>query len=107
MTGRDLTALREALALDHYQFATVLGVHPSSIYRWESQKRNQVGLDRGSERIVVRLFEALFVNTKEPERAREVGGKLGETVRTMMIAKGDLGGLIVILNFIVENTHHG
>lgn len=93
--------------MDHYQFATVLGVHPSSVYRWESNKRGQVGLDRGSERIVVPLYDALFVNTKEPERAAHLGAKLGEMVRTQMIARGDLGGLIVILTFIVENKTNG
>ena len=36
MTGARIRALREALAFDHYQFARLMGVHFSSVYRWET-----------------------------------------------------------------------
>ena len=36
MTGRQIGKLRARLDLDAFAFAAVLGVHVSSIYRWEA-----------------------------------------------------------------------
>lgn len=35
MTGADLKRLRARLGLDHYVLSKALGVHPSTLYRWE------------------------------------------------------------------------
>jgi len=36
MTGTQVRELRAALSLDPTHFAQLLGVHPSTLYRWEA-----------------------------------------------------------------------
>lgn len=43
MTPADVRALRERLGLTPAQFARLLGVHPSTVSRWESGRRYPTG----------------------------------------------------------------
>ena len=54
MTGSDVKQVREAMKLDPFEFAAMLGVHVSSVYRWEGSKK--VHLAPLYETVVAKLW---------------------------------------------------
>lgn len=82
----------EALGVDPFVIARVLGVHVSSVYRWQTQERAAVsGLQH---ELLVALDHRLGDVT--PEQARDAGAKLLDGVLT----GGTLGGLGALLDFV-------
>lgn len=94
MTARDLKALKDALGLDAWALAEVLGVHVSSVYRWEAAKG-------------ILTFETAVARILEPLHERRAGSarlaQLGRDAREGMIKHGPLGGLHVIIGFLLES----
>jgi transcriptional regulator with XRE-family HTH domain len=90
MTGRQLRRLREDLGMTTHAFADVIGVHVSTLYRWED---TEIALktDPLQQKIIERLGEELGDMSIEQRRA------LGKKVTDLLLAKGSLvalGGLI-------------
>jgi hypothetical protein len=100
MTGRDLKELREALGLDQFQFAIVLGCHVSSVYRWEAAVGN-ISFDATVSRVLQPLRDLLV---GKPRLATQ----LGDDVRSAMVSYGSatghggLAGLRVLIDFVLE-----
>lgn len=96
MTGRDLKVVRETLGLDPFVFAAVIGVHVSTVYRWEAT-RGALALDVGVARILDPLCDHVTRIGKASER-------LGKKAHDAMIARGPLAGLYVIIGVLLEET---
>lgn len=63
ITGRDVREIREQLGLDQFPFAAMLGVAPSTVYRWESRGCNPACCDPLHERILYALAKRLVAAT--------------------------------------------
>ncbi len=86
LTARRITTLRKALGLDPFAFAAALGVHTSTVYRWESAPK-LVSVDMLQGEVLSRLLAL-------PQWKLS---KIGAVVRRGLLADGMIGGLSAIL----------
>jgi transcriptional regulator with XRE-family HTH domain len=100
MTGSGIKRLREALGLDPYVFAKLLGVHVSTSYRWE-QSRGEVRMDPLQAEILEKLRQKLA--TKERAQQKQ----LGDEVLKAVLVGGALVGLALLLREILESGGSG
>lgn len=56
MTGHQFKRLRERIDVDPFAMAAVLGVHVSTVYRWEATAKS-LSMDPLSDKIVTALSE--------------------------------------------------
>jgi hypothetical protein len=99
MTGKHLKGLRDALGLEPFAWADVMGVHVATIYRWETSE--VVKMDPLQRRIADALHHQL---PAMPSAARK---ELGVRVRNALVAGGPLVGLYELLSFVTKETPHG
>lgn len=90
LTGKHVRELREALRLDPFAFASVMGVHVSTTYRWENLER--VVVDPLQYQILKRLWE---LRTHRYHLA-----ETGEAVKRGLLSGGTLTGLAVLLRYL-------
>jgi transcriptional regulator with XRE-family HTH domain len=95
MDGQEIRRLREALGLEAFAFATSLGVHPSTLYRWE-QAKGQVKMDPLQSQILERLAATLAKD--QAKRAKEAG----EAILAGLLAGGALLGLAALLDYLTK-----
>lgn len=93
-TGNAIRGLREALGMKSEQFAGLLGVHPSSLYRWEAKGDEAVRLDPMQLRILTVLRDEL--NRKPPEARTE----WGEALLSALLVGGGLFALFKVLEAV-------
>lgn len=93
MTGAVVTSVREDLGLDPFAFAAVLGVHVSSIYRWE--KAAKPNIDPLQTEIIAELHKRL--------RGKRAGEDLGKKVVRALVSGGNLAGLHALLGFVITD----
>lgn len=94
LTAGRIRAAREMLELDPFAFAAALGVHTSTVYRWESAtKPNAVDMLQGE------MISALVVWLRKAT-AKERSGA-GVAIRAGLINKGTLGGVLALLRVVV------
>lgn len=89
LTARSIRTLRKALALDSFAFAAALGVHTSTVYRWESAKA-LVSVDMLQGEILTRLLAI--------PRRKLLG--VGLAARRGLLTDGMIGGLAGILKHL-------
>jgi len=95
ITGRDVRRIREALRLPVAQFATVLGVHASSVHRWEAAEAARIPI----EGVPLTVLTALRARVHaEATRGRKVAAK-GEEVSNALATGGALVALAILLMF--------
>lgn len=88
MKGSDIAALRQALGLDHFALAAVLGVHVSSVYRWETK------------RVTVDGIQALVLEGLWARRTQDLTD-LGEEIRRCLSSGGGtLRALGIVIRFL-------
>jgi hypothetical protein len=92
MTGSEVTKIRLWLALEPPMFAQLLGVHSSSVYRWEASEHRACRIDPLRLQLLA-LIDAIsdddpFVRTY-----------LARQVRGQLLVSGTLGGLRVLLAY--------
>lgn len=92
ITGTAVAAVRKALALEPYGFSVLMGVHISSVYRWE--KSSVIRADALQRDVLDGLRR--FVKNNPPSAARELGGK----VERALIAARPLLALRYVLEVI-------
>jgi hypothetical protein len=92
MTGEDVTHVREWLGVDPFALAAVLGVHVSSIYRWEKTKEPNIDP----------LQKSILVALRTRIKSKRVGEDLGEKLRVSLISGGNLAALHTLLHFVVK-----
>jgi hypothetical protein len=95
MTGPEIKAVRTTLGHDPYVFAKILGVHLSTLYRWE-RSRGEAHIDPLQAEILDRLRSNLAARETPDQR------KLGEDVLKAVLVGGSLVGLTYLLNEIVK-----
>lgn len=95
MTGAQIRRLRRALGLEAIAFAKVLGVHPSTLYRWE-QSSGQVRMDPLQGEILAKLDERLRKIPREEKKA------VGDHVLKALLAGGMLMGLAALVAKILD-----
>jgi len=89
VTGIDVKAVREALDLDAYVFGKVLGVHMSTVFRWESHTKSWSG--NPLHQTILEALKRWCKTAGADER-----GLLGARLRGY--AHNTLGGLRTLLN---------
>ena len=94
LTGDLLRQLRQELGFDAFQFAHLLGVHVSTIYRWESQDAAEVRMDPLQRQI---LYTTI---TRFRHTAADRKAELGQEILKALLAGGALFGLLVLLEFL-------
>ena len=93
MTGSEIALIRSRLKLTPFAFATVLGVHMSSIYRWESSDSPKI--DTLQREILIELFNK--------KMSPKQGADLGKAVNGALSSGGTLHALGVLLSFITKD----
>lgn len=105
MTPADVLPIRAALGLDHFAFAAILGVHASSIYRWESASSRVVRAKKRSVPGIQRLQSDLLDGLARVLKANpEIGPDLGKRITKALLAGGSLAGLRVVLDAITKEN---
>lgn len=97
LTGDLLRQLRAEMGMDPFQFALLLGVHVSTIYRWEGQGRSEVRMDPLQRQILQRTIEQF----RTTDAARKEA--LGKGIVLALLGGGALFGLLKLLEFLEEN----
>lgn len=98
ITGNDVRAVRGALGLNVGQFASVLGVHPSSVHRWEGAREMTVAVDGVAATVLAALRAHL---DDQAERSREVR-ELGAKVIDVLVVAGALAALGVLIHYLTS-----
>lgn len=80
MTGRQIRSIRDQLDIDPFAFAAVLGVHVSTVYRWEGKWKGGRGENVSAsidmiQRQVLEAIDAYFKRC-DPIAPRELGVKI-------------------------------
>ena len=96
MTGSDVTSLRSSLGLKPNAFAAILGVHPSSLYRWESACGEEVLVDPLQVHLLVSLHDVV------KKRSSGAQKELGQQLFRALILKGALFALFTLLKVVFE-----
>ncbi len=94
MSGDELRVLREQLQMDPFVFAMLLGVHVSTIYRWEAKRGQPVQMDPLQRELLSRLA------TRLPHTAEAQRVDLGRALVAGLVAGGAIAGLLVLLKFL-------
>ncbi|WAS91921.1 helix-turn-helix domain-containing protein [Nannocystis punicea] len=97
-TGNAIRELREKLGMTPEQFAGLLGVHPSSLYRWEAKHDDVVRLDPMQLRILTALRDEL--NRKQHPREQ---AEWGQVLLTALLIGGGLFALFKLLEAVFDD----
>jgi transcriptional regulator with XRE-family HTH domain len=95
LTGNDVRSIRNALGLTMAQFAHVLGVHPSTVQRWELTGANRVTV----EGVPLTVLTALRARVLEQANGLRAAANAGQDVSTKLATGGVLLALTVLLLF--------
>lgn len=90
MTGSAIKNIREGLGLNAHAFAEIIGVHVSTLYRWEAQAEREARM----ELLQARILEALARQLKAKKIEQE---KLGEDLKKALMVGGALAALYILL----------
>lgn len=90
MTGPEVRRVRSDFGLDPQLFAKLLGVHPSTLYRWE-QSAAALRVEPFQRQLLALLRHEL------DERAPPDRERLAADVTTALLFGGGLRGLFVLL----------
>ena len=93
--GADVREIRTALRLTVSQFAAVLGVHPSSVHRWEAADTGSAEI----EGIAWTVLTALRKRVLAERSGRRAAAKQGELITNELALGGALAALLVLLLF--------
>ncbi len=101
--GRQVRALRGALGLEAAQFAGVLGVHPSTVHRWEAAEMGFVPVDGVAANVLVALASKLDGDRKAKAQAEAVGEKVAQA----LVLGGALVALVALVEWLTKNAKPG
>lgn len=98
--GSRVKAIREALRLTSVQFAAVLGVHPTTVYRWEAAGDSDVPVDGVQWNVLSALSDRIEHDGQARAEARDVGA---EVAKALLVA-GAVVALFLLLSFALKNA---
>jgi len=96
VTGAEFRDLRGKLGLDQVVLAQVLGVHVSTIYRWEELGRRAIGMNSIQRLLVVGLVRM----ADSPARLAVLGARIKEE----LVFGGVLPALQVVVVFLCKEA---
>ncbi len=96
--GEQVETLRKAMGLSVAQFASVLGVHPSSVHRWEAAGQGPATVDGVAAGVLVAMSQRLQGDRK----ARQEAGDLGDAIAKALLVGGALVGLALLLKWLTS-----
>jgi len=78
MNGRDIRNIRDRLGVDQYIFARSIGVHVSTVFRWEQHWNTGVAVDKLREELLAALknWTDGMEGAQHAWRGQHVGRKL-------------------------------
>lgn len=100
MPGNDVKHIRELLGLNQTQFATVLGVNPATLYRWESAGDQNVTIDGTPWNILAVLRERIRSDKKSRAEAKAAGSQIAN----FLLVAGVVVALGALIAFAVKNS---
>ena len=95
LSGHEIRAIRQALGLTMAQLALVLGVHPSSVQRWELAGKQTVKV----EGVALTVLLALRQRVIDEANGKRVAAATGREVSNKLATGGVLLALAVLLIF--------
>jgi DNA-binding transcriptional regulator YiaG len=93
LKGADISKLRTTLGFDAGHFAALLGIHSSTLYRWEKRAANEVRAEPLQCRLIAALGTVVSRYEHPPDNARTFGANLLGAV----ITGGTLRGIHCLL----------
>jgi transcriptional regulator with XRE-family HTH domain len=90
VTGTQVRELRLALKMEPAYFAQLLGVHPSTLYRWEAATSAGIRVEPFQQQILAVLQRELGLKTQQAE-------DLGEAILKGLLVGGAMLGLFKLL----------
>ncbi len=95
VTGAQIRRLRSDLDMDAQQFASLLGVHPTTLYRWESAGDRQVRVDPLQLKLLVALDQEVA-----KRKTMKAKAELANTITTALLVGGGLFALFKLLQAV-------
>ena len=95
MTGEEVRKIRKALGMSPQYFSAILGVSPSTVYRWESSDTIRV---ESMQLQILTLLRECIVKPKKEQACLEFGSKISTT----LLVNGSLFALYEILREAYE-----
>lgn len=111
MTGSDVQPIREGLGLNPFQLACILGVHVTTIYRWErTPGPKALAAARRGRPVVppqINPLQAEILTGLQKLVELGIGPETGAKIAKAVLAGGSLAGLRVALDAITKerNAH--
>lgn len=102
MVGDDIRKLRELLGMTVPQFAQLLGVNPTTAYRWEMASARAVPLDPLHASLLTRLQQSVDARRDKAERS-----EWGKKLLAAVLIGGTLAGLAVLLAELLPKAAAG
>jgi hypothetical protein len=100
MPGQDVRTIREALGLTVPKLSTVLGVHPSTIHRWEASGPYPVAIEGVPWNVLAALRQRVIVGQTDPNLVRSKG----QEVSDQLVVGGALLALAVLIMFVANEN---
>lgn len=96
MTGADIRHVRKSLGLGAAHFASVLGVHQSSVHRWEAAGTATVNVEG------VALGVLLALQRRVADGSQRVVKDKGREIREALLVGGALAALAALIIFALK-----
>jgi len=93
ITGNQIRAIRGDLKMDPAQFAQLLGIHSSTLYRWENAGDQPVRVEPLQLQLLTVLQQQIAKRTTAEDRA-----ELSNAILTGLLIGGGLLGLFYLLD---------
>ncbi len=93
MSGADVRTIRQALGLTASTFATVLGVHPTTVHRWEAAGKNLVIIEGIPWNVLLALRQRVISGRAD----RKVIKNGGQEVANALVVGGVLLALAALI----------
>lgn len=90
MTANHVASIREGLGLSVQDMAALLGVSPSTVYRWEAAGDRAIRVDPMQAKILTLL------------ETQPTGAELGKKLATAILVRGGLYGLYKLLEAVFD-----
>lgn len=93
LLGIEIRGVRRALDLSVSRFATVLGVHPSTVFRWEAAGDGQVSVEGVPWNVLTALRQRLLDEGLDQEEVRAKGREVSQALV--------IGGVLLALGLLI------
>ena len=96
MKGKDITEIKQVLKLNREEMAKMCGVHPTTIYRWEKNGKNEIsGIEPMQAGILLKLLNKIKNNSKEIN-------KISRDIKNALLIGGAIFGLYILLKALFD-----